>query len=201
MRLRRVINKDATEQQMFSAISAAQEAGIKKVKLYFMIGLPTETDEDIDAIVDLVRRLADEYPGVGFQVSASCFVPKPWTVFQWHPMEDESKLKRRYAYLRHALGSVKRIKFSGESPRLSVVQGYLARGDRRMGAVLLAAFGNGGNYPKAVREAGVDPGWHLYRERSVDDVLPWDHIDVGIDRQRLWDEYQTALQETEVPSK
>ncbi len=95
-RLRRVINKNSSDEEMCSAVSAARDAGFRRMKLYFMIGLPTETDEDIEAIVELVRRLSLKFPTMSFQASASSFVPKPWTPFQWHPMERENVLKRRF---------------------------------------------------------------------------------------------------------
>ena len=201
-RLRKVINKNASEDDIFSAVAMAQEAGILRIKLYFMIGLPTETDSDIDAIVDLVRRLNSEFPAVIFQVSASSFVPKPWTPFQWHTMEHENILKRRYAILTKGISSIKGAKLSGESPRLATVQGYLARGDRRMGRVLAAALENGGDYSAALRETGVDVRPCLYKLRGRDDVLPWDVVDAGIDKDYLWNEYQKALKgETTAPCR
>ncbi|MCE5200049.1 MAG: radical SAM protein [Armatimonadota bacterium] len=192
-RLRRVINKNTAEEQMFSAVAAAREAGINRVKLYFMIGLPTETDDDIRAIIDLVSRLASEFQGINLQVSASSFVPKPWTPFQWHTMEREGVLKKRYATLRSGISSIKGANFGGESPRLATVQGYLARGDRRIGAVLYEALENDGDYSAALRKAEVDIKPILYKTRSVDDILPWDHIDNQVEKVYLWNEYQKAL--------
>ena len=199
-RLRCAINKNAPEEAIFAAVSAAREAGISRVKLYFMIGLPTETDSDIAAIVDLVRRLAGEFPSVAFQVSASSFVPKPWTPFQWHPMERENTLKKRLAILKKGLTTMRGVKLGGESPRLAVVQGYLARGDRRMGAVLRAALEDGGDYSAALRASGVDARWYLHRQRERAEALPWDHIDAGIDKDYLWEEYRRSLRgETTAP--
>ncbi|MHB9035379.1 MAG: radical SAM protein [Armatimonadota bacterium] len=194
-RLRRVINKNATDQDIFSAVSSAREAGINRVKLYFMIGLPTETDDDIKAIIKLVRSLAAEFTTVNFQVSASSFVPKPWTPFQWHAMERENVLKKRYAALRSGISSVKGANFGGESPRLATVQGYLARGDRRMGKVLVAALENDGDYSAALRVTGVDPADYLYRTRGKDEIFPWDHIDNRLTKEYLWGEYQKAMKE------
>ena len=201
-RLRKVINKNANEEDIFSAVSMAQEAGISRIKLYFMIGLPTETDQDIEAIVDLVRRLNAEFQGISFQVSASSFVPKPWTPFQWHTMERETILKRRYAILSKGVSSIKGVKLSGESPRLATVQGYLARGDRRLGRVLAAALENGGDYSSALRETEVDVKQYLYTLRDRGDKLPWDVIDTGIDKDYLWNEYKKALKgETTAPCR
>lgn len=192
-RLRRVIKKHCTGQAIFEAVSAATDAGIDKIKLYFMIGLPTETDADVEAIVNLMRPLAQSFPTVSFQVSVSSFVPKPWTPFQWHPMEREGVLKKRYAALRNGISSIGGVSFSGESPRLSMVQGILARGDRRLGRVLAAALDNGGDYPAALRDTGTVAAWYIYRQRGRDEVLTWDHIDVGLSKDYLWREYQEAL--------
>lgn len=192
-RLRNVINKPATLDQMRYAIECAQLAGISRVKMYFMLGLPTETDEDVQAIAELARGLAKDYPSVSFHVSVSCFVPKPWTPFQWCAMERESVLRRRFVALKKSIASTGGIKFSGESPRQATVQGYLSRGDRRTGAILAEVLANGGDYPAAVRATGLDLSEYLYRQRDKDEVLPWDHVDARIKKSYLWMEYQRAL--------
>lgn len=192
-RLRNLINKTTTEDQIHSAIAAAHGAGLSRVKMYFMVGLPTETDEDVEAICDLARRLAGEFPTMSFQVSASCFVPKPWTPFQWCPMEHESVLRRRVAALRRGIISIGGVKFSGESPRLATVQGYLARGDRGTGDLLESVLKNGGDYPAALRSTGLDASAYLYRTRDRREALPWDHVDVRIKKSYLWREYRRSL--------
>jgi len=192
-RLRAVINKNSTDEQIFAAVSAAHEAGLSRVKLYFMIGLPTETDEDVKAITSLALRLTKEFPSINFQVSVSCFVPKPWTPFQWVPMERESILRRRFAALKKEILAIRGVKFTGESPRFAVVQGFLARGDRRISDVLVYAMENGGDYAAAIREAGVDPAVYLYREREKEEAFPWDHVDVRVRKSYLWREYTRAL--------
>jgi len=191
-RLRNVINKPTTDDELFAAISAARDAGIARVKLYYMIGLPTETDEDSDAIADLSLRLVREFSSIEFQVSVSSFVPKPWTPFQWHPMEREDVLKRRYASLQKRLSGIRNLKFSGESPRLALVQGLLARGDRTVGRVVANAAEQS-NYGPAIRS--VDLNFYLYRPRERDELFPWDHIDVGIHKGYLWREYRKGLDE------
>ena len=198
-RLRKVINKCVSEEDIFSAVKTAKLAGISRVKLYFMIGLPTETDEDIEAIVDLTRALVHEFPGVHFQVSASCFVPKPWTPFQWHPMERENVLKKRFSALRQGISSVKGAKFGGESPRLAIVQGYLARGDRRIGELLVGAVENDGDYSAAIRETGIDVDKYLIRPRGRNELFPWDIIDLHVRRDYLWREYEKALKGEATP--
>lgn len=192
-RLRTLINKPSTEDEIRSAISAARQAGMTRAKMYFMIGLPTETDEDVAAIAELVRSLAKDFPSISFQVSVSCFVPKPWTPFQWVAMERESVLRRRYVALKRAILAIGGVKFTGESPRLAVVQAYLARGDRRMADLIEAAMLNGGDYRAALRLTGIDVAAYLYRTRDHAEVLPWDHVDVRVHKGYLWREYQKAL--------
>ncbi len=192
-RLRRAINKPSTPEQIHHAVECARVAGMSRVKMYFMLGLPTETDQDVAAIAELARDLSRAFPSISFHVSASCFVPKPWTPFQWCAMEHESVLRRRFAALKKSVLSIGGIKFSGESPRQATVQGYLARGDRRTGALLAEALANGGDYPAAVRATGLDLSHYLYRIRDRDEVLPWDHVDLRIKKSYLWNEYTRAL--------
>jgi len=192
-RLRTLINKPSTQDDIHSAVSAANQAGLSRVKMYFMIGLPTETDEDVGAIGDLVRGLAKGFPAVSFQVSASCFVPKPWTPFQWLPMEREGVLRRRFVALKKAILSIGGVKITGESPRLAIVQGYLARGDRRAADVIEAVMENGGDYRAALRSTGTDVSGCLYRMREQDEVLPWDHVDARVTKTYLWREYTRAM--------
>lgn len=192
-RLRAVINKPSTDEDIRSAISHASKAGLDRVKMYFMIGLPTETDEDTAAICDLVSRLAIEFSSVSLAVSVSCFVPKPWTPFQWHPMERERVLRRRLTSVKKGIGAIGGIQVSSESPRLATVQGYLARGDRRMGDLLEEALSNGGDYPAALRVTGLDVAAYLYRIRKEDEVLPWDHVYIRVRKSYLWREYLKSL--------
>ncbi len=193
-RLRQVIGKSCSDAQIVQAVGYAISAGLTRVRLYFMIGLPTETDDDVDAIADLVSRLSTRYSKAILEVSVSSFVPKPWTPFQWHPMAEERILRNRFSRLRKVLKSLPNVIVGGESPRLSVVQGLLARGDRRLAVALEMALHLDGDYRAAVRESGTDLQWYLYRTRSRDEVFPWDHIDVGLDKEWLWREYQRALQ-------
>ncbi len=194
-RLRRLINNSVDEEKVFQAVANAHNAGIGRVKLYFMVGLPTETDDEARQIAAMALRLADAFPQTVFHVSVSCFVPKPWTPFQWSPMERQSVLKRRIASIRKALTGSRRIEFSAESPRLAAVQGLLARGDRKAGRILAAALENGGDYQSAIRETGIDAASYVSRVRGRSELLPWDHIRVFEDKDTLWNEYQAALGE------
>ena len=198
-RLRRVINKAASDDQILSAVSAAAAAGMERVKFYFMIGLPTETDEDAEAIGAMCSRLALAFPSVAFQASVSCFVPKPWTPFQWHPMEREDVLKRRMEIVRASVSRIRGVKLTGESPRLALVQALLARGDRRVGGTAIeSALDSGGNWNRVLRD--VDVNWYLHRPRDVDEVLPWDHVDAGVRKDYLLGEYRNAIQEAVTPA-
>ena len=193
-RLRNIINKPTTDDEIFRAVTAAYTAGFRRMKLYFMVGLPTETEEDAAGIIDLVARIADRYPSLSLQLSVSCYVPKPWTPFQWLPMAPERDLSARLALLRRMVARMRRVSLSAESPRMSVVQAWLARGDRRVSAVLLQTVEHG-SYARSIAEAGLDPSFYAHRQRGREDTLPWDHIDLGVRKDFLWREYQKSLEE------
>lgn len=207
-RLRRVINKVITERDMADAIIRAVKAGRRRIKLYFMIGLPTETDEDVREIGRLVFRLRDMVRGEGlpppaFNVSVSIFVPKSHTPFQWVAQEGLDAMGRKQEILKEGLKS-KGIKLSWHDRHMSMVESLLARGDRRLSAVLENAWRRGArfdswseqfDYPRweqAWTEAGIDPALYLYRERAADEVFPWAHLDFGLDPGFLREEYEKA---------
>jgi radical SAM superfamily enzyme YgiQ (UPF0313 family) len=192
-RLRRVIGKACFDEQIDHVVNNARRAGLERVRLYFMIGLPTESEHDIDSIATLTGELAGKYYDLDFEVSVSSFVPKPWTPFQWHPMAKESTLRNRLLRLRKALQRIPNVNLSAESPRLSVVQGLLARGDRRLSRMLELAVQYEGDYRAALRDSQIDLDWYIYRHRDQHEVFPWDHIVVDIDKDWLWREYQRAL--------
>lgn len=197
-RLRRVIRKPMSDEHLFRAVSSALDAGVESIKLYFMIGLPTETVEDVEAIPELCRRLAEEFGREkggrlrGLVLSVSPLVPKPFTPFQWHPMEPANVLERKRRLIERGLKDVRGAKVAVESVRLSEIQALLARGDRRLGHVLLE-YCERKDWGRALRETKTDPGFHLRRERAEDEVFPWDVIDLGLDKRMLWREYQMAL--------
>lgn len=192
-RLRAVINKAADESRIAAAVSNARDAGIRRVKLYFMVGLPTETGEDAREIARLALRLSKAFPEVSFQISVACFVPKPWTPFQWSAMEKEQVLRRRISMIKKMLPGRSGVEAAFESPRLAMVQGLLARGDRAAGRILALALENGGDYRAAIRESGVDAGSYLYRERDKCEHFPWNHIRVVDRKDALWREYERSL--------
>jgi radical SAM family uncharacterized protein len=191
-RLRRVINKDISDDDIMHAAETACSAGFKRLKLYFMVGLPTETDADVAAIGDLAAKVAAGFPSLSVQLSVSCFVPKPWTPFQWVSMASEKELSAKLALVRKSIASNGRLVLNLESSRLSVVQGWLARGDRRQSSALTRALRHG-NLSRGIVDTGLGPTFYTHRERGRGEIFPWDHIDLGVTKDYLWQEYQRAL--------
>jgi radical SAM family uncharacterized protein len=208
-RLRDVINKNVTEDDLLRTAEAAYSSGWHRIKLYFMVGLPTETLEDVAAIADLVekvRAIGRRHQGKRTQVSVSLatFVPKPFTPFQWLPLIDETTLEEKQELLRRRLRGPG-ISFSWHDPRTTLLEAALSRGDRRLGQVIYHAWQLGAKFDawnelfdedlwwRAFAEAGLDPNFYARRERSFDEVLPWDHIDVGVRKEFLIEEYQRSL--------
>jgi radical SAM superfamily enzyme YgiQ (UPF0313 family) len=158
-----------------------------------MVGLPEETDEDVNGIVELTQEIEKRYPSLRLQISASCYVPKPWTPFQWCGMTPEKELSRSLARIKKGIQGNKRIELSSESPRSAHVQAWLARGDRRLGKVIVAAASDGGNYAYAAKELGIDTQFYAARPRDKDEIFPWDHIDLLVKKEYLRKEYERAL--------
>ena len=208
-RLRDVINKKVTEEDLLDTAEAAYSSGWHRIKLYFMIGLPTETMEDVAAIVDLVKKvlaIGRRHQGRKARVSVSVatFVPKPQTPFQWMPLLDETSLEERLALLRKALRS-KGIRFSWHDPQSSLLEAVISRGDRRLGRVIHRAWQLGARFDawnevfdmqpweRAFAEVGLDPDFYARRERPLDEMLPWAHIDTGVRIEFLASECKSGL--------
>jgi len=212
-RLRRVINKSVSQDDLIQTLETAAERGWSSVKLYFMLGLPTETTDDIESIVHMVRQSipARRKPGgkaLHLKVSTSAFVPKAHTPFQWVAQHTEEELNARIEALR--LGMKKSgLRLSWQDPKMSLLEGVLARGDRRLSQAIYRAWQLGAtfdawsehfNYEKwgrAFDECGLDPAFYANRQRSLDEIFPWAHIDVGISTTFLKREYQRNLRGTE----
>lgn len=192
-RLRQVINKAMTDEDVLHAAAIAWDGGFRRLKLYFMIGLPTESADDVEGIVSIVSRIAKLFLWEKIGVSISCFVPKPWTPFQWAGMEEEKRLADKLSYLRRSLRKIRGVEFACESAREAVVQGVLARGDRRVGEVLSLAAREGVNWRAAFRAGDVDPAFYAQRCRSREEVFPWDHLDLGVRKEYLWEQYSRAM--------
>jgi radical SAM superfamily enzyme YgiQ (UPF0313 family) len=197
-RLRRVINKDLTNEQIVEIADMIFERGIFNLKLYMMIGLPTEEDEDLDAIVSLTQRIRDRMIEAGrprgrvgsLIVSLNAFVPKPQTPFQWEPIQPEKVLDQKIKYLTRALKRLPNVEVRAMSSRLAQLQALLSLGDRRVGEFILEAD-RVGNWRQAMR------GWTEYslRRRSLDELLPWDVVDIGLTTEFMKREYQRAMDE------
>ncbi|OGO23489.1 MAG: B12-binding domain-containing radical SAM protein [Chloroflexi bacterium RBG_16_50_9] len=209
-RLRSAINKKLAEDSLLETAAAAFERGWTSLKLYFMIGMPTETLEDVEGIVRLVEKVRASGKMVSgrkpmIRVSVSTFVPKPHTPFQWVAQEKESELNARHGILRQGLYH-KGTKLSWQDPKISLLEAALSRGDRRTGKVIRRAWELGCKFDawsehfdyekwlRAFADAGLDPGFYAHRERSLDEVLPWSHIDVGVTDAFLKREYRRARQ-------
>jgi radical SAM family uncharacterized protein len=215
-RLRDVINKGVTEENLMNTVRDAFEQGWSSVKLYFMLGLPTETDEDVDGIADLARKVTQVYfslpkgqraPGLRVTVSASVFVPKPFTPFQWAAQDTMERVIEKQQRLKAALSKIKGVDFKYHAPQLSFLEATFARGDRRMAEVLERAWKLGCRFDgwsdqfdfekwmQAFRESGLDPAFYANRTRALEEVLPWDHLDCGVEKRFLlseWDKAQKA---------
>jgi radical SAM superfamily enzyme YgiQ (UPF0313 family) len=202
-RLRRVINKTVTDQEILDASELIFASGMDNLKLYYMIGLPTETDEDLIGIRDLTLHMRDAMlrhakgrGRVGRIVgSVNPLIPKPGTAYQWLPMEDPRVTERKARRLRELLAGVDNVYFSIKSERHSYYQALLSLGDRRVAPAIEAAERNGGNWRAAVVESGVDADFYIFRDRSNDLVLPWDIIDGGMKTSFYRSEFQKALRE------
>ena len=224
-RLRNVINKGLTEENILHGAAEAFLGGWNRVKLYFMLGLPTETEEDMKGIAHLAEKIAEEYYDlipkekrhgkIQIVVSTSFFVPKPFTPFQWAGMYSEQdfidKAKVVKEEIRAQLNQ-KSIKYNWHEPDVTILEGFLARGDRRASEVILRAYQKGAFYDawsesfhydlwkEAFAETGIDIDFYTLRERRTEELLPWDFIDVGVRREFLEKEWERARAETVTPN-
>ena len=210
-RLRDVINKNVTQEELLASCRTAFAGGYSAVKLYFMLGLPTETDEDVLGIADLAARVmhawresaSNKQRGVRITVSTSWFVPKPHTAFQWEPQISKEEYQRRVKLLREAI-TTKTVTYNWHDPDTSFLEAVLARGDRRMCKVLEAAWRKGAKldaweeyfslerWMEAFDECGLDPHFYANRQREKDEIMPWSVISSGVTEEYLWRELQRA---------
>ncbi len=211
-RLRDVINKGIDEEEILSGCKLAFEHGWNRVKLYYMMGLPTETEEDIDGIVKLSEKIVQTYYSmekekkkrpVGVVVSTSCFVPKPFTPFQWEQQEDYLSFMEKQRYIKKTF-TAKQIKYNYHDSKLSVMEGVVARGDRRICDVIVKAYKLGARFDgwsehykdeiweEAFKQVEIDKDFYNSRKRSYDEILPWDFINIGVDKEFLISESKKA---------
>ena len=211
-RLRDVINKNVTLEALLNSCHTAFAGGYNAVKLYFMLGLPTETDEDVLGIADVAARVMhawresapNKQRGVRITVSTSYFVPKPHTAFQWEPQITREEYERRVQLLRENM-TTKTVTYNWHDGQTSFIEAVLARGDRRLGNVLETVWRKGGHldaweeyfslerWQAAFAECGVDPAFYAYRRREKDEIMPWDMISSGVTREYLWREHENAV--------
>ncbi|HET8598843.1 MAG TPA: TIGR03960 family B12-binding radical SAM protein [Segeticoccus sp.] len=218
-RIRKVINKMVSEEDLINTVTAAYSAGWRQVKLYFMCGLPTETDEDVLQIAELAKKVIDTGRRVTGRRDIRCtvsiggFVPKPHTPFQWCAQLGAEETDARLGKLREAIRADKRygsaIGFRYHDGKPGIVEGLLSRGDRRVGKVIEQVWRDGGRFDgwsehfsydrwmaaceRGLAGTGVDVDWYTTRERDYDEVLPWDHLDAGLDKEWLWEDWEAAL--------
>ena len=211
-RLRDVINKNVTLEALLNSCHTAFAGGYNAVKLYFMLGLPTETDEDVLGIADAAARVMhawresapNKQRGIRITVSTSYFVPKPHTAFQWEPQITREEYERRVQLLRENM-TTKTVTYNWHDGQTSFIEAVLARGDRRLGNVLETVWRKGGHldaweeyfslerWQEAFAECGIDPAFYAYRRREKDEIMPWDMISSGVTREYLWREHENAV--------
>lgn len=196
--MRDIINKGITEDHLLHSIDLATEAGIRHVRMYIMIGLPMETDEDIQGIVDMTRRVQQHMAAIGntskITLSINPFIPKPCTPFQWMAMTDKKTVEKRLAYIKKLLDKDKQIEILAEPLRQCYIQGVLSRGDRRVGELLVKAHTYGGvkGWKRAVKEMRFDTDRFLYTKRDIHTLLPWSVLDMGLAPSYLVHELEQA---------
>ncbi len=199
-RLRRVINKNLTNDEIVDICGAVFDRGMLTIKLYMRVGLPTETDEDLDEMVVLVERIKDRMLEAGKRFgragkiipSLNGLVPKPNTPFQWEPICDEKELKRRLKYVSKKLARIPNVEVRAMSARIAHEQALLSSGDRRIAKVIEATARLNGDLHAAIRETGIDPAFHTSRTRSHDEILPWEIVDAGLGRPFMEREHERA---------
>jgi radical SAM superfamily enzyme YgiQ (UPF0313 family) len=207
-RLRRAIRKAITDEQILAACDLVRAQGIPNLKTYFMIGQPTETDDDVLAIVDLARRMLERLraldphgkPFGRLTLSISSFVPKPWTPFQWAPFAGAHVLADKLETIKRGVRPLGTVRVLHENPREAALQALLARGDRRVGVLLEAAARLGGDWRRALREWDGDLAQETTRPRALDERLPWDHFEVGVKKAGLIRELERAQAADLAPS-
>lgn len=191
-RLRKVINKRISEEDILHTSQLLFDEGLETLRLYFMVGLPTETREDIEGIINLAKKARNISPKGYITLSISTFVPKPFTPFQWHPMENPFEVKERLKMIKKGLLSVKGVRVFHDVPKYAYMQGLFSLGDRRISKVLEKMSGVE-DWQKAAEAAEINTDFYIFRIKEFDEILPWDFIDMDVSKEKLWSEYQEAL--------
>ncbi|MCB0993510.1 MAG: TIGR03960 family B12-binding radical SAM protein [Acidimicrobiales bacterium] len=210
-RMRQVINKLIREEDLYSAVEAAFSNGWRRVKLYFLTGLPTETDEDTLGIIELARRCVEigkrHHRSASVTVSVGGFVPKPFTPFQWFGQNTAAELRRKVGLLKDAARASKGVQLKWHDPSASLIEGLMSRGDRRLAPVIEQVWRSGGTFQEwseffdlarweqAMADHGLSLDWYVHRHRTENEVLPWDHLSAGLHKDFLWQDWRDALAE------
>jgi radical SAM family uncharacterized protein len=214
-RMRQVINKLITEDDLFAAVESAYSQGWRRMKLYFLTGLPTETDEDTIGVAELGKQVVEigrkYHGGASVTLSLGGFVPKPFTPFQWFGQNTVAELQRKVNLVRDAVRKNKGVQLKWHDPKATLAEGIASRGDRRLGAVIESVWRRGGVFQEwsehfelsrweaAMAEHGLSMDWYAYRHRTEDEVLPWDHLSAGLHKDFLWQDWRDALDELGLP--
>jgi len=202
-RLRKLLRKGYAEGEILNAVDRLVEQGVLQIKCYFLIGLPSETDEDVKAIPDLAKQIRHrilsrqkgEKGGWNIVLSVNPFIPKPATPFQWLPLEGVDELKRKLKMIQRGLKGERGIEMIHDLPKWAYLQALLSKGDRKVGKILMAAHQLQGDWSRALRETNFNPDFYVYRWRDLDEIFPWDFIDHGISKEGLKKEYIRAMGE------
>ncbi len=205
-RLRRMVKKGYKEEAILKSVDTLVENGVSQIKCYFLIGLPTETEEDVKEILQLAKRIRhhilsgqkDGRKRWRLVLSVNPFIPKPATPFQWAPLEEVGELKKKLKMIQRGIQREGGTEMIHDLPKWAYVQALLSRGDRRVAKILMASHRHHGDWRQAFRETDINPDFYVYRKRDLDEIFPWDFIDHGIPKERLREEYVKAMKEAGV---
>jgi radical SAM family uncharacterized protein len=205
-RLRRMLKKGYTEEEILKTIHTLVENGLSQIKCYFLIGLPSEIDEDIEEILFLAKRIRhqilsdqkNQKKRWRLVLSVNPFIPKPATPFQWVPLEEAGELKKKLKMIQRGVQGERGMEMIYDLPKWAYIQALFSKGDRRVGKILMAAHRYQGNWSQALRETNINSDFYVYRKRDLDEIFPWDFIDHGIPKEQLKEEYLKAMEDAGV---
>jgi radical SAM family uncharacterized protein len=205
-RLRKMLKKGYSEEEILRSIDALVENGLFQIKCYFLVGLPSETEEDVKGILSLAKRIQHQILSNRrnrnkrwrLVLSVNPFIPKPATPFQWIPLEEVPEMKKKLRMIQRGVRGEKGMEMIHDLPKWAYVQALLSRGDRRVGKILMATHRSRGNWSQALRETDINADFYVYRKRDLDEIFPWDFIDHGISKEQLKEEYLKAMKEAGV---
>jgi radical SAM family uncharacterized protein len=203
-RLRKMLKKGYSEEEILKSIDVLVKNGLSQIKCYFLVGLPSETEEDVKEILSLAKRIRhqilsnqkNQKKRWRLVLSVNPFIPKPATPFQWVPLEEVGELKKKLRMIQRGAQGEKGIEMIHDLPKWAYVQALLSRGDRRLGKMLMATHKCQGNWSQALRETSINADFYVYRKRDLDEIFPWDFIDHGISKEQLKEEYLKAMKES-----